>query len=191
MTTYSYAQLEGLWIQAGGPKSLAPVMAAIAEAESRGNSQAQNPSGATGLWQILGNPFPGNAYDPLTNARMAVRKEHDAHGWSPWVTYTSGAYRKYLSQGGRTQPGFGGWFGNGGSFMAHRPTYIGVGDGHGSEKVTVQPQGTTAGRGGGYVIKKVVVYGNDNVKREVMDAFKELDRELQLHHGVDDEDGDE
>lgn len=106
MTDYSYAQLEGLWINAGGPKSLAPLAAAIAEAESGGNSDARNPSGASGLWQILGNPFPGNPFDPATNARMAVAKWRDAPGggnnFSPWVTYTSGAYKAYLS--GKTTP---------------------------------------------------------------------------------------
>ena len=101
MTDYSYAQLEGLWINAGGPRDLAPTAAAIAEAESGGNSDARNPSGASGLWQILGNPFPGNAFDPATNARMAVAKWKDAPGggqnFSPWVTFTDGSYRAYLS----------------------------------------------------------------------------------------------
>jgi Transglycosylase SLT domain len=101
MTVYSYAQLEGLWLNAGGSKSLAPTMAAIAEAESGGNSDARNPSGASGLWQILGNPFPGNAFDPATNARMAVAK-YKSQGLGAWVTYTSGAYKAYLS--GKTTP---------------------------------------------------------------------------------------
>lgn len=101
MTTYSYAQLEGLWINAGGSKALAPTMAAIAEAESGGNSDAHNPSGASGLWQILGNPFPGNAFDPATNARMAVAK-YKSQGLGAWVTYTSGAYKAYLSS--KTSP---------------------------------------------------------------------------------------
>jgi len=101
VTHYSYAELEGLWIKAGGSKSMAPVMAAIAEAESSGESTAHNPSGATGLWQILGNPFPGNAYDPLTNAKMAVSKLK-SQGLGAWVTYTSGAYKAFLS--GKTTP---------------------------------------------------------------------------------------
>jgi hypothetical protein len=100
---YSYAQLEGLWINAGGPKNLAPTAAAIAEAESGGNSDARNPSGASGLWQILGNPFPGNPFDPATNARMAVAKWREApdggQNFSPWVTFTSGAYKAYMSNG--------------------------------------------------------------------------------------------
>ena len=95
---FSYGQLEGLWIAQGGPPRLAPIMAAIAMAESGGRSNAQNPSGASGLWQILGNPFPGNPFDPATNARMAVAK-WKSQGLGAWVTYTSGAYQKYLKRG--------------------------------------------------------------------------------------------
>lgn len=89
---FSYGELEGLWIAAGGPRRLAPTMAAIAEAESRGDSGAHNPSGATGLWQILGNPFPGNAYDPMTNARMAVAK-WKSQGLGAWATWPHPARR--------------------------------------------------------------------------------------------------
>jgi len=73
-------------------------MAAIAEAESGGCSAAFNPSGATGLWQILGNPFPGDAYDPATNAKMAVAK-YQSQGLTAWETYTNGAYKAYLNPG--------------------------------------------------------------------------------------------
>lgn len=106
MTDYTYAQLEGLWINAGGPRDQAPTAAAIAEAESGGNSDARNPSGASGLWQILGNPFPGNVFDPATNARMAVAKYKDSptggNNFDPWVTFTDGSYRAYMS--GKTTP---------------------------------------------------------------------------------------
>jgi len=106
VTTYSYSQLEGLWINAGGPRAVAPVMAAIAEAESGGNSDAYNGhdtngQGGTqvsaGLWQISNGtmtPVP-NWSDPGANARDAVAK-YKAGGFSPWGTYTSGAYRAYL-----------------------------------------------------------------------------------------------
>lgn len=99
MGNYSYAQLEGLWIEAGGSPAKAPLMAAIAMAESRGNSRARNPSGASGLWQILGAPegWTGstNWFDPLTNAKAAVAKE-ETQGLGAWATYTSGAYRMFL-----------------------------------------------------------------------------------------------
>jgi hypothetical protein len=96
---YSYGQLEALWINAGGDKALAPLMAAIAEAESSGNPTAENPSGATGLWQILGAVNPAdqpNLTDPAVNAQEAVLK-YQTQGLDAWVTYTSGAYTAFLS----------------------------------------------------------------------------------------------
>jgi hypothetical protein len=98
-TKYTYAQLEGLWINAGGAKALAPTMAAIAMAESGGCSAAYNPSGATGLWQILGavnSKDQSGLYDPAVNAREAVLK-YQAQGLGAWETYTSGAYKAELS----------------------------------------------------------------------------------------------
>lgn len=122
---YSYGQLEQLWIQAGGPKSLAPLMAAVAMAESGGRANATNPNdnGGTqtswGLWQVSdgthNEPVPG-ILDPLTNARAAVAKYH-SQGLGAWGTYDSGAYRQYyqgnvppssLPQGGQGT----GWLAN-------------------------------------------------------------------------------
>jgi hypothetical protein len=97
-TIESYGQLESLWDQAGGPPNMAALMAAIAEAESTGAVDAHNPSGASGLWQILGLPFPGNVFDPLTNAKMAVSKWR-SQGLGAWATYTSGAYKQFLKGG--------------------------------------------------------------------------------------------
>lgn len=114
MTTYTYAELEGLWINAGGPRALAPIAAAIAEAESGGNSDAynghdSNGRGGTqvsaGLWQISnGTMTPVQGWsDPATNAKYAVGKYKGANNsFSPWGTYTSGAYKAYLS--GKTSP---------------------------------------------------------------------------------------
>lgn len=98
---YSFAQLEGLWIQAGGNKALAPVMAAIALAESSGNPAAHNPSGATGLWQILGAVDPydqPHLTDPVVNAKEAVMK-YNTQGLGAWQTYTQGTYRQFLPAG--------------------------------------------------------------------------------------------
>ena len=81
----SYAQLEQIWVQAGGPAAAEATAATIAECESGGNTHAYNASGASGLWQILGVPFPGDPFDALTNARMAVAKYNGAGGFSPWV----------------------------------------------------------------------------------------------------------
>src|SRR5438309_180946 len=99
--TYSYSQLMQLWVAAGGSKALAPVMAAIAMAESGGNPHAYNASGASGLWQILGavrSSDQGRLFSPTVNAREAVLKFR-SQGLGAWETYTSGAYRKFLHKG--------------------------------------------------------------------------------------------
>lgn len=107
MTTLSFSQLEGAWVQAGGDPSMAPLMAAIALAESSGDPSATNPTDnngtqtSWGLWQISNGdhsePDP-NWADPVTNARLAVGKIHD-QGLGAWGTYTSGAYRQFLEGG--------------------------------------------------------------------------------------------
>jgi hypothetical protein len=103
---YTYAQLEGLWIQAGGSRALAPIMAAVALAESSGDPNAKNPNdnGGTqtswGLWQISdgthNEPVP-NILDPKINAQEAVKKVQ-SQGLKAWGSYTSGAYQKYMQQ---------------------------------------------------------------------------------------------
>jgi hypothetical protein len=103
LTTYSYSQLETLWLDtAKGTKyatdAWAQLMAAIAMAESSGNSTAYNASGATGLWQILGAVEPAdqaNLTDPTVNAHEALLKL-ESQGLGAWVTYTSGAYKQFL-----------------------------------------------------------------------------------------------
>lgn len=97
---YNYAQLEGIWTQAGGPAGAAPIAAAIAMAESGGNSTATNndSNGSTdrGLWQINSVHGSQSTYDVMGNARAAVAISNQGTNWSPWTTYTSGAYRQYL-----------------------------------------------------------------------------------------------
>jgi hypothetical protein len=84
--TYSFAGLEGLWAGAGGPAWAEYRAARIAECESGGYTYAHNPSGASGLWQILGLPFAGDPYNPYTNALMAVAKFRAAGDtFRPWV----------------------------------------------------------------------------------------------------------
>lgn len=112
MTTYSYAQLMEIWIQGGGSKVMAPLMAAIAEVESSGNPDAENPSGATGLWQIEWPLYAGlvpgassrEAYhNPLINARAAVALSKNDPSTAPgspvytnWLEWEPpGAYKQY------------------------------------------------------------------------------------------------
>ncbi len=104
---FSYRQLEQLWISAGGRRSLAPTMAAIAEAESGGQTDAANPSGAEGLWQILGAIRPrdqAHLFDPNVNAREAVLK-YQNQGLSAWQTWTQGTFQKFMQPGTAADPG--------------------------------------------------------------------------------------
>lgn len=106
MTQYSYSQLETLWLDTAkgtqyATDAWAQLMAAIAMAESGGDSSAYNPSGATGLWQILGavnSSDQSSLTDPTVNAHEALLKLQ-SQGLGAWVTYTSGAYKQFLSAG--------------------------------------------------------------------------------------------
>jgi hypothetical protein len=110
--TLGYADIEGFWIDAGGPPSVAETAAAITGAESSYYPGIIQPgvdycgSGSDkagwGLWQITcGNSVPAygtdfQVLDPWNNAEAAVSKYNAASGFSPWSTYTSGAYQNYL-----------------------------------------------------------------------------------------------
>jgi hypothetical protein len=80
------AQVGALWLEAGGPASAEAASEAVAMCESGDNTQAMNPDGASGLWQILGQVVPGNLFDGLVNARNAVAK-FTASGdtWAQWT----------------------------------------------------------------------------------------------------------
>lgn len=116
-STYSYSELEQLWTKAGGQPALAPIMAAIALAESSGNMDAvdHDSNGTTdyGLWQINSSHEmydPGQLVsDALYNARAAVSIEQ-TQGLTAWTTYTSGAYERYYNNKstphGNVQTGF-------------------------------------------------------------------------------------
>ena len=83
---YSFAGLERLWISAGGPAWAAARAARIAMCESGGNVYAHNGSGATGIFQILGQVVPGNLYNPYVNALNAVAKfRSGGNSFSAWV----------------------------------------------------------------------------------------------------------
>jgi len=90
--TLSCPGLEELWEQAGGSDAEAVMAASIAMAESSGQQFATGAAGERGYWQI--NPDHGSlsTYDPLGNAKAAVIISDDGTNWTPWTTYTSGAY---------------------------------------------------------------------------------------------------
>jgi hypothetical protein len=107
---YSFSQLVTIWTEAAAgtkyaTKAWAELMAAIAMAESSGNADAVNATdnGGTqssfGLWQVstgTHTPPAPNWADPTVNAHLAIGKLN-SQGLGAWGTYTSGAYRKFLS----------------------------------------------------------------------------------------------
>ena len=94
---------------------------AVAMAESGGHPMAHNTNVGTGdnsygLFQInmLGSLGPARLaeyhlssndqlFDPLTNAKVAYRMSQGGTNWTPWSTYKSGAYERYLGPGVDTQ----------------------------------------------------------------------------------------
>ncbi len=100
---------------------LAPIMAAIALAESGGRTNALNNNPSTGdysvgLWQInyFGNLLPGRTSEygspaflsanPSAQAKAAISLAGNGSGLSNWTTYTSGAYLAHLPSGSATAP---------------------------------------------------------------------------------------
>lgn len=92
--------------------------AAIAMAESRGNTEAYNKEpqdvpghynrvspddglGSYGLWQIYSAAHPEysgwDLTEPQTNANAAFNIYSEAGGFHPWSTFKSGAYQEYLN----------------------------------------------------------------------------------------------
>jgi LysM repeat protein len=90
--TLSCAGLEELWEDAGGSAGQAVMAASIAMAESGGQQFATGTVGERGYWQINPNHGSLSTYDPLGNAKAAVIISDDGTNWTPWTTFTSGAY---------------------------------------------------------------------------------------------------
>ena len=95
--TLSCSGLEALWESAGGPDGTAFMAAEIARAESGGQQYATDADGNgtvdRGYWQVNSIHGALSTYDPAGNARAAVELSGDGTNWSPWVTYSTGAYQ--------------------------------------------------------------------------------------------------
>ena len=89
---YNCSMLEHLWDSVGGNPAAAYVAAEIATAESGGNPRAISPTNDFGLWQINGTHGALASLDPIANAKAAVIISGNGSNWSPWTTFTSGAY---------------------------------------------------------------------------------------------------
>ncbi|XVS62544.1 type VII secretion target [Actinosynnema sp. CA-299493] len=93
------------------------IAVAVALAESGGDPRAHNatpPDNSYGLWQInmLGSMGPArrdefglesnrDLFDPAENARAANEISGDGRSWTPWSTYTNGAYKRHLDEARR------------------------------------------------------------------------------------------
>lgn len=82
----SSSQVVMVWTCAGGPSWASQAAVAVSMCESGHNTRAYNPSGATGLFQVLGSVVPGDLYDAHVNALNAVSKfEASGDSWAQWV----------------------------------------------------------------------------------------------------------
>lgn len=126
MATISHADLEALWVAAGGSQATADTAAAIAQAESGGNpsailntaypklpgyhppSEGASPEYSVGLWQVneLAHPTYSTAYLLVArqNAVAAVAISSGGRSFSAWSTFKSGAYKQFLQSGGTPAP---------------------------------------------------------------------------------------
>lgn len=90
--TLGCSGLERLWMDAGGNSGDAVTAASIAMAESGGRQYAVSPTRDYGYWQINTSNGSLATFDAYGNARAAVILSGNGSNWSPWSTYSSGAY---------------------------------------------------------------------------------------------------
>jgi hypothetical protein len=106
--------LAQLWVNNGGPANVANLMAAIAMAESGGNTTATNKdsNGTTdyGIWQINSSHGYNSQRllaNPNYNAKAAVAI-YKSQGLTAWSTYVSGAYLQFTGGSSKYTPNYGG-----------------------------------------------------------------------------------
>lgn len=92
LTHYDCSQLEQLWTSQGGSSGTAVIAASVAMAESGGNPGAISPTDDFGLWQVNASHGPLASLNPVVNVRAAIAISSGGSDWTPWTTYTSGAY---------------------------------------------------------------------------------------------------
>src|SRR5271170_4820603 len=88
------SELEVLWLTENPGNGDPHLMAAIALAESAGETTVVNSIGACGLWQI--HPSQPGCTNPITNARQAGVKLR-TQGLAAWETYTNGSYKQFYT----------------------------------------------------------------------------------------------
>lgn len=101
MGALNFQQLVQLLQQQGLDSASAAVGAAVALAESGGDPAAVGDQGTSfGLWQIHLPAHPevsqACALDPSCAAAAAARISQGGIDWTPWTTFTSGAYQRFV-----------------------------------------------------------------------------------------------
>ena len=126
MAVLTHSQLESLWVIAGGTEATADTAAAIAQAESGGNTSRINntaypklpgyhpvapgnlPEYSVGLWQINTLAHPQYSVASLLtavgNANAAAAISNGGASFGAWSTYTHNLYEPYLTSGGTPGP---------------------------------------------------------------------------------------
>lgn len=108
----SQAELVAALRAVGMSAARAQIGGAVGMAESGGNLQAHNavpPDDSYGPWQInmigalgparraaYGLHADSDLFDLATSARVVKAISHSGADWSPWSTFTSGAYKTYM-----------------------------------------------------------------------------------------------
>jgi len=112
-TKYTQKEIYDMLLEGGFKEDDAKIMAAVAMAESGGDSEALNDDGkkdlSYGLFQInmIGGIGPerrdlynldsnNNLYDPMTNIRVA-KEIFDKQGYGAWGAYTNNSYKTFLN----------------------------------------------------------------------------------------------
>lgn len=95
----SKQQIADLWISEGGNPDKAGTAAAIALAESGGKADAtnHNSNGTVdrGLFQVNSIHGAESTHNLRANVRAAIKISGNGSNWRPWVTYNTGAYKKF------------------------------------------------------------------------------------------------
>jgi hypothetical protein len=99
---YTLAELVALAKAVGFPDPT--TAAAVAMAESGGNPFAVGDEGTSfGLWQVHTPAHPefdaSRLLDANYNAHAALLISKSGTNWTPWTTYNTGAFKRYMPQG--------------------------------------------------------------------------------------------
>lgn len=175
-----------------GPDQWAPLHSLWMQESGFRTTIANPSSGAYGIPQSLpGSKMASAGADwrtnPATQIKWGLGYIKDRYG-SPGGAWAHEQSANWYEMGGRV-PSFGGWYGNGGSLVAHSPTLIGVGE-SGSEHVQVT-KGTSGGGGRGITVHigHIDYRQKGDVQKAIKQEIEQVSRDLSLIGMEDNGDG--